>query len=233
VPPVAQATVHRPVLIGLGANIGDAMATLAAAVELLGEVAGLTIEDVSSVYATAPWPPPEDPRHVPQDDYLNLVVRGVTSRSPEELLAELLLLERLLGRDRAVEQRWGPRPIDLDLLVHGDELRDAPDLTVPHPLLEERAFVLLPVCEVWPGGALPDGRRFAALLAALAPIEGIDLVGRLDDVPSTHLRRPDGPTAPAASFVRPVAEQVTREHGAPSDAHSTDVRPTGDAQRST
>jgi len=211
----AQLVEHRPVLIGLGANAGDAMATLAAAVELLGDVEGFTVEDVSSVYVTAPWPGPEDPRHVPQDDYRNLVVRGTATVTPEVLLAELLELERLLGRDREHEQRWGPRPIDLDLLVHGAEVRSTVALSVPHPRLTERAFVLLPACEVWPGGALPDGRRLAAMLAALAPIEGIDLVGRLDDVPEDHLARPDGPIAPPAGFSRPVAEAVAREHGAP------------------
>ncbi len=203
-----------PLLLGLGANVGDAGATLAAAVELIGELDGVTIEEVSSVYETPPWPPPEDPRHVPQDPYLNLVVRGRTSLSPEVLLAQLLELEALLGRDRSVEERWGPRPIDIDLLVLGDEVRGTETLTLPHPRLSERAFVLVPALEVWPGGALPDGRRLTAMLAALAPIEDILLVDRLDDVPSSHLRRPDGPVAPAASFSRPSAERVAREHGA-------------------
>jgi 2-amino-4-hydroxy-6-hydroxymethyldihydropteridine diphosphokinase len=203
-----------PMLLGLGANVGDAGATLAAAVELIGELAGVTIEEVSSVYETPPWPPPDDPRHVPQDPYLNLVVRGRTSLDPETLLTELLELEGLLGRDRSVEQRWGPRPIDIDLLVLGDEVRDTAALTLPHPRLAERAFVLVPALEVWPGGVLPDGRRLTTMLAALAPIEDILLVDRLDDVPSAHLRRPDGPHAPAASFSRPAAERIAREHGA-------------------
>jgi 2-amino-4-hydroxy-6-hydroxymethyldihydropteridine diphosphokinase len=203
-----------PLLLGLGANLGDATATLAAAVELIGELDGVTIEEVSSVYETPPWPPPDDPRHVPQDPYLNLVVRARTRLAPESLLVQLLELEALLGRDRSVEQRWGPRPIDIDLLVLGDEVRDTDGLTLPHPRLSERAFVLVPALEVWPGGTLPDGRRLTQLLAALAPIEDILLVDRLDDVPSAHLRRPDGPLAPAASFVRPAAEPVAREHGA-------------------
>jgi 2-amino-4-hydroxy-6-hydroxymethyldihydropteridine diphosphokinase len=203
-----------PLLLGLGANVGDAAATLAAAVELIAEIDGVTIEEVSSVYETPPWPPADDPRHVPQDAYLNLVVRGRTSLTPEVLLTQLLELEALLGRDRSAEQRWGPRPIDIDLLVLGDEVRDTAVLTLPHPRLSERAFVLVPALEVWPGGALPDGRRLTAMLSALAPIEDILLVDRLDDVPSSHLRRPDGPVAPAASFSRPSAEPVAREHGA-------------------
>ena len=202
----------RPLLLGLGANVGDALATLAAAVDLLGDV--LTVTDVSSVYATPPWPGPDDPRHVPQDEYLNLVVRGEGGPGPEALLDAALELEALLGRDRAREVRWGPRPIDIDLLLHGDEVRDTPGLVLPHPRLAERAFVLVPALEVWPGGSLPDGRRFADLLAALSPVEGIELVGRLSEAPTTRIPRPDGPVAPPADFARPDVERVAREHGA-------------------
>ena len=73
---------HSPVLLGLGANVGDAMTQLAAAVELICDLDGVTVEEVSSVYATPPWPPPDDPRHVPQDDYLNLVVRARADIGP-------------------------------------------------------------------------------------------------------------------------------------------------------
>jgi 2-amino-4-hydroxy-6-hydroxymethyldihydropteridine diphosphokinase len=213
---------HAPVLLGLGANVGDAMTQLAAAVELIGDIDGVTVEEVSSVYATPPWPPAGDPRHVPQDDYLNLVVRARATIGPETLLAETLELEALLGRDRMREQRWGPRPIDIDLLVHGGEVRDLPELTVPHPRITERAFVLIPLLEVWPGGALPSGgigagTRFAAALASLAsagPVEDILLIGRLEGVPTSHLVRPDGPLAPAAGFARPDLEDVARDHGA-------------------
>ena len=202
----------RPVLLGLGANVGDATATLAAAVDLLGDL--LDVEDVSSVYATPPWPGPDDPRHVPQDEYRNLVVRAGGGPGPEALLAGILELEGLLGRDRSREVRWGPRPIDIDLLVHGDAVRSTPDLELPHPRIAERAFVLVPALEVWPGGTLPDGRRLADLLAALSPVEGIELVGRLPEVPTTRIPRPDGPAAPPAAFTRPPAERVAREHGA-------------------
>lgn len=215
-----MSVVHSPVLLGLGANVGDAMTQLAAAVELIGDLDGVTVEEVSSVYATPPWPPPDDPRHVPQDDYLNLVVRARADIGPETLLAATLELEGLLGRDRTGEQRWGPRPIDIDLLVHGDELRDLPELTVPHPRIMQRAFVLVPLLEVWPGGALPgDGTRIAVALSRLAaggPIEDIQLVGRLEEAPTAHLARPDGPIAPAAGFLRPGLEDVAREHGARS-----------------
>lgn len=214
-------TMHTPVILGLGANVGDAMTQLAAAVELLGDIDGVTVEEVSSVYATPPWPPEGDPRHVPQDDYLNLVVRARATIGPEQLLAATLELEALLGRDRTREQRWGPRPIDIDVLVHGDEIRDRAELTVPHPRITERAFVLIPMLEVWPGGALPgaggEGVRLAVALAELAgeaPVEDILLVGRIEDAPTAHLARPDGPVAPDAGFARPGLEAVAREHGA-------------------
>lgn len=218
--------VHDPVLLGLGANVGDAMTQLAAAVELIDEIDGVEVTDVSSVYATPPWPPPDDPRHVPQADYLNVVVRARASIGPEALLAATLELERLLGRDRVREQRWGPRPMDIDLLVHGTEVRDDATLTVPHPRITERAFVLVPLLEVWPGGELPapagapagaSGVRVAAALAALSaagPTEDILLVGRLEEAPSAHLARPDGPAAPPAGFLRPGLEDVSLEHGA-------------------
>ena len=216
--------VHDPVLLGLGANLGDAATQLAAAVELIAELDDVELVEVSSLYATPPWPPVDDPRHVPQDDYLNLVLRLRTTRSPESLLAATLELEALLGRDRAREQRWGPRPIDIDLLVHGDELRSTQPLTVPHPRLTERAFVLVPMLEVWPGGTLPDGRSLASALAALAPIEDILLVGRLEEQPTSHLARPDGPSAPAAGFERPGLEAVARAHGMPAGPGAEDGR---------
>lgn len=206
---------HDPVLLGLGANLGDAATQLAAAVELIAELDDVELVEVSSLYATPPWPPEGDRRHVPQDDYLNLVLRLRTTRTPETLHAATSELETLLGRDRSREQRWGPRPIDIDLLIHGDELRSTARLEVPHPRLAERAFVLVPLLEVWPGGALPDGRSFASALAALAPVEDIMLVGRLAEQPTSHLARPDGPSAPAASFERPGLEGIARAHGMP------------------
>lgn len=192
--------------LSLGANVGDALETLTAAVYALDDLDGFGVEEVSAVYETAPWPPPDDPRHVPQEPYLNLVVRGRTSLTPHALLAETQLLERAFGRDRDREQRWGPRPLDIDLLVVGDHQVDTTDLQLPHPRLTERAFVLVPLLEVWPGGTLPDGTRITRALAALAPVEGIELVVRLADVPGRHLERPEGPGGGAPSFQRPGIE---------------------------
>jgi 2-amino-4-hydroxy-6-hydroxymethyldihydropteridine diphosphokinase len=194
--------VSETVLLGLGSNVGDRVETLAAAVFAIDDLDGVVVEDVSAVYETAPWPPPDDPRSVHQEPFHNLVVRAVTSLTPHELLAETQLLETAFGRDRRAEVRWGPRTLDIDLLLFGDQVIDTPTLTIPHPRLAERAFVLVPLVEVLPGGRLPDGRRITELLRALAPIEGIDLVQRLPEVPGFHIERPEGPSAPPASLRR-------------------------------
>lgn len=194
---------NRTVALGLGANVGDALATLEAAVYSLDDVDGLAVVDVSGVYETPPWPPPGEPGSVEQPNYLNLVVRAICSLDARDLLAETQLIEAAFGRNRRREVRWGPRTLDIDLLLFGDEEIDEPDLVVPHPRLAERAFVLIPMLEVMPGGALPDGRRLTQLISALAPIEHLDLVVRLQDVPGRHVRRPEGPTGPPASFRRP------------------------------
>jgi 2-amino-4-hydroxy-6-hydroxymethyldihydropteridine diphosphokinase len=189
--------------LGLGANVGDTLETLTAAVYAIDDVDGIVVEDVSGVYRTPPWPAPPDPRAVPQDDYLNLVVVGTTSLAPLALLEETMLIETAFGRDRSRELRWGPRPLDIDLLLVDDVVMETERLTLPHPRITERAFVLVPLLEVLPGGVLPDGRRLTSALAALAPIEGVELEVRLDEVPSRRLTRPDGPVGGPASFDRP------------------------------
>jgi 2-amino-4-hydroxy-6-hydroxymethyldihydropteridine diphosphokinase len=200
---------NETVLLGLGSNVGDRVETLTAAVYALDDVDGLVVEDVSAVYETEPWPPPDDPRSVHQEPFHNLVVRAITSLAPTELLAETQLIEAAFGRDRATEVRWGPRPLDIDVLLFGDRVLETTELEVPHPRLAERAFVLVPLLEVMPGGTLPDGRRLTTLLRDLAPIEGIDLVVRLGDVPGFRIERPEGPSAPPASFrERPDADEL-------------------------
>jgi 2-amino-4-hydroxy-6-hydroxymethyldihydropteridine diphosphokinase len=203
--------VSETVLLGLGSNVGDRVETLTAAVYALDDVDGLVVEDVSAVYETDPWPPADDPRSVHQEPFHNLVVRAVTSLEPHELLAETQLIETVFGRDRTSEVRWGPRTLDIDLLLFGDRVIDDPQLAVPHPRMAERAFVLVPLLEVFPGGRLPDGRRVTELLRALAPIEGIELVLRLSDVPGFRIERPEGPSAPPASMGRrPDVDELDR-----------------------
>lgn len=191
------------VVLGLGANVGDRLETLAAAVHAIDDLDGVAVAEVSAVYETPPWPPPDDPRSVTQEPYYNLALRAVTSLDPLALLDELQLLERAFGRDRSREVRWGPRTLDIDVLLFGTREIDGPRLQVPHPRLTERAFVLLPMSEILPGGELPDGRRLSRLLTDLAPIEDIEMVVRLEDLPGRTFERPEGPSAPPATFERP------------------------------
>lgn len=186
---------HDPVraAIGLGTNVGDRLATVEAAIWTLDDSAGMTVADVSGIYETLPW------GGVDQPPYLNAVVLVDTTMSAPDLLADLQATEALFGRDRSAEVRWGPRTLDLDVLLYGDEEVDRPDLVIPHPRLRERAFVLVPLAEVLPGGRLPDGTRLTTLLAALAPIEGIDLHLRLTEHPGRQrIQRPAGPDGGAA-----------------------------------
>jgi len=208
--------VTEHVYLGLGSNVGDSLETLTAAVLALDDVDGFALDDVSGVYETPPW------GGVDQEPFLNLVVGGLTTLDPDALLTETQLIEAAFGRDRAREVRWGPRRLDIDLLLVGDRTVDSDRLTLPHPRIAERAFVLVPLLEVMPGGSLPDGRRLTALLAALAPIEGIDLVVRLDDLVPRGTPRPQGPDGGPATFVRPGSDAVANEHGRP-DGSATET----------
>jgi 2-amino-4-hydroxy-6-hydroxymethyldihydropteridine diphosphokinase len=207
--------------LGLGANVGDALETLTAAVYAIDDLDGVVVTDVSGVYRTPPWPAPPDPRAVAQDDYLNLALVGVTTLAPLALLDELQQLEAAFGRDREREVRWGPRPLDIDVLLYGEVELESDRLVLPHPRLAERAFVLVPLLEVLPGGVLPDGQRLTAALAALAPIEDIELEVRLEDVPGRHSARPQGPSAPPAGFVRPGQHDLDAARGTDGSAGGT------------
>jgi len=188
------------VYFGLGANVGDAITTLTAAVYALDDIDGVEVVDVSSVYLTDPWPPVDDPRHVPQDPFRNCVVVAETSREARELLDETQLIEAAFGRDRTSELRWGPRPLDIDILLYGDVLIDTPELTVPHPRISERTFVLVPLLEIAPGLLLPTGLKVTTAIARLAPITDVTHELRLADVPSRSIPRPLGPDGGQARF---------------------------------
>jgi 2-amino-4-hydroxy-6-hydroxymethyldihydropteridine diphosphokinase len=142
--------------VGLGSNLGDRKRNLHEAVERLREV-GLV--RVSAFRDTDPV------GVVAQPNFLNAVAELSSDLSPRELLDRLLEIERALGRDRTKEERWGPRTIDLDLLLYGDKVIDEPGLTLPHPRLAERRFVLEPLNELAPDLVLPDGRPIKDLLA--------------------------------------------------------------------
>ena len=147
--------------VGLGANLGDREATIRRAVELVDELDGVAVVGVSSLRETEPWGPVEQPR------YLNGAVAVETDLPPRELLEALLDVERRLGRARDDEERWGPRTIDLDLLLYGDLVLDEPGLDVPHPRLHERRFALEPLAELDPALDIPGLGDVSAALSAL------------------------------------------------------------------
>ena len=140
--------------VGLGANLGDREDTIRRAAELLG--AGR----LSTIRETAPW------GVVDQPPFLNAVAELDTDLSPRALLERLLEIEGTLGRTRD-GSRWGPRTIDLDLLLYGEQTVDEPGLTVPHPRLHERLFVLEPLAELAPDAEVPGLGRVRVLLAKL------------------------------------------------------------------
>lgn len=147
--------------VGLGANLGDAEATLRSAVAALRALPGSRLAGLSSLYRSAPVGP------AGQDDYLNAVASLATGLAPHALLAALQAIENAHGRQRAV--RWGPRTLDLDLLLYGNDCLATTDLIIPHPELVRRNFVLVPLLEILPGAALPDGTRLDGLAAARDP----------------------------------------------------------------
>jgi 2-amino-4-hydroxy-6-hydroxymethyldihydropteridine diphosphokinase len=130
--------------VALGGNLGDVRATFTQAIAMLCDGVEVRLVARSSDYRTPPWGITEQP------SFINAVIAVATSLSPRQLLKRLQACERALGRDRGREQRWGPRPIDLDLLAFDDVTLREPDLTLPHPRLFERAFVLLPLAEIDP-----------------------------------------------------------------------------------
>jgi 2-amino-4-hydroxy-6-hydroxymethyldihydropteridine diphosphokinase len=158
--------------VGLGSNLGDRLATLDAAVRALDADTQTHVMAVSRVYETAPVGGPE------QGPYLNAVAVLETDRSPYGLLDLLQATEAGLGRVRA--ERWGPRTADLDLLLYDGPPVDSAELTVPHPRARERAFVLVPLCDVDPFARFPDGELAATALARLGPVSGVVPVGELE-----------------------------------------------------
>jgi 2-amino-4-hydroxy-6-hydroxymethyldihydropteridine diphosphokinase len=131
-------------LVGLGGNIGDVRATLDQAVEVFCDGSNVRLVARSSDYLTPPW------GVVDQPPFVNRCIAVETLLAPRALLDRALAVERSLGRDRSREQRWGPRAIDIDLLTYDDVAIDEPGLTLPHPRLFERSFVLAPLAEIVP-----------------------------------------------------------------------------------
>lgn len=158
--------------VGLGSNVGDREAELAAALDAL-RTRGVVVEAVSSLYETEPVGEVLD-----QPDFLNAVARVRTSLGPEDLLRLCKEIEGERGRDIAAP-RHSPRPVDLDLLLLGDLQLESERLTLPHREVTARRFVLVPLLELDPGLALPDGRRLADQLERLGDGERVQRAGTL------------------------------------------------------
>jgi len=160
----AAITERYPVIayIGLGANLGEPRRQLEEALRLLAQAEEVEVVKVSTFYLNPPLGPPEQPW------YVNAVAQVRTRLAPEELLRVLRRVEEALGRVRG--ERWGPRLLDLDLLLYGGEVLSAGELVVPHPELHRRAFVLVPLAEIAPEAYHPVLQKTAAeLVAELKP----------------------------------------------------------------
>jgi len=131
-------------LIALGGNLGDVRSSFDRAVELLCEGGRVRLEARSSDYLTPPWGIEDQP------PFINSCLVVDTVLAPHALLDLARKVERLLGRNRAQERRWGPRTLDIDLIAYDDVVIDEPDLQLPHPRLMERGFVLMPLSEIVP-----------------------------------------------------------------------------------
>jgi len=159
-------------LIALGGNVGDVRATFQRAIANICGMTQAALLARSSDYVTPPW------GEAQQANFVNACIEIETSLDPHALMFTLQKIETKFGRDRAHELRWGPRTLDLDLIAYDDVSMQKPELTLPHPRLFERAFVLVPLAEIAPGRVIA-GRNVSSALAGLST-EGIE---RLSDLP--------------------------------------------------
>ena len=144
--------------IGIGSNVGDRQIFCRRAVDALSSTPGIHVTATSSLYETSPIGGP------PQRSFINMVARVETDLNPRGLLKACKLIEKALGREPS-EIRWGPRVVDLDILLYGDEKIVEPDLEIPHPRLWSRRFALVPLLEIDPDIADPREGRFADSLS--------------------------------------------------------------------
>ena len=159
------------VLIALGGNVGDVRATFRQAISNICGMTQAALLARSSDYATPPW------GELDQARFINACIAIDTRLDPHAFLFTLHKIEKNFGRDRARETRWGPRTLDLDLIAYDDVSIDKPELTLPHPRLFERAFVLVPLVEIAPD-RLIAGRDIKAALAGLST-DGIERLPEL------------------------------------------------------
>lgn len=143
--------------LGLGCNLGDKLSSMIRAGQLLAEAPGISILKKSSLYETEPWGITDQPA------FLNAVIKIETGLTPLELLQACQEIENSLGRVRL--KNWGPRTMDIDILLYADYQLDSAQLSIPHPFIKERAFVLLPLQELDPELIFPDGENITCATA--------------------------------------------------------------------
>lgn len=156
-----------PVYLGLGSNVGNRLENLRRAAAMLGQSQGLSCFQASRIYETEPW------GFADQPPFLNCVIRAFTLLEPGEVLQLAHSVEDALGRERAV--RWGPRVIDVDILIMDNLTIETEELVIPHPRMWERAFVLVPLMDLAPDMTTPGGVSLAQRVADLDDADGVRL----------------------------------------------------------
>ncbi|ALS95091.1 2-amino-4-hydroxy-6-hydroxymethyldihydropteridine pyrophosphokinase [Xanthomonas oryzae] len=156
--------------VGLGANLGPTEASVRAAIAALGAVPRTTLIAASRLYRTPAWGSEDQP------DFINAVAQLRTGLAPLPLLEALLGIEQAFGRERRAGERWGPRTLDLDLLLYAEQVIDLPQLQVPHPHLHARAFALLPLSELAPQAIIPGHGTVRHALQAI-DTRGLEPIG--------------------------------------------------------
>ncbi|WP_293329659.1 2-amino-4-hydroxy-6-hydroxymethyldihydropteridine diphosphokinase [Microcoleus sp. CAWBG58] len=150
--------------IALGSNLGDSLATLKSAIATLNHTPGIAVKSHSSWYQTAPVGPP-------QPDYINACAILEVTLQPQQLLTTLLEIEKKFNRIR--REKWGPRTLDLDLLLYDDLILETPTLTLPHPRMTQRAFVLVPLVEIAPDWVHPVTKSAIGQILKTADCSGV------------------------------------------------------------
>jgi 2-amino-4-hydroxy-6-hydroxymethyldihydropteridine diphosphokinase len=198
----------RQLVLALGSNLGDRLATLQAGIDELTQAPGTALQAVSAVFETRPVGGPDQP------DYLNAILLAMSTLPCHEVLRFTQAAEHAQGRVRTV--RWGPRTLDIDIIVCGDEISADPLLTLPHPRAHERAFVLLPWHDVDPAAILPGSGPVADLVAGLQS-EATRTVRRRSDLRLTvrpeaasRPERPEANSRPARPEASSRPERPTR-----------------------
>ena len=163
------------VAIALGGNLGDSQRILSEAIAVIDQSLDISVTARSPFYRTAPVGPP-------QPDYINACVLARTSLSPMALLHQLLSIENQFGRVR--QERWGARSLDLDLLFYGDRTLDILGLTIPHPRLHERSFVLVPLMDIAPNWQHPIFNQTTEQLLAQLSVAGVERLTLQPSIPS-------------------------------------------------